>query len=176
MPSDPGLGALVPFLVRLLLMVFVWAPLATLVHELGHATAALLTGALSVQVRVGMVQERPGLKLQFGGLELLVRPFGWFYGYCQYGRSRQPVVSRWVWVTRAAGGPLASLALVAAMWLALSLGLSGFVWLHVACSDLAVCAGVQCLVSVVPQRYPETMGAYAGRASDGLLIWRALRG
>lgn len=154
-----------------LFVLFVGMPLLTLVHELGHGIAA----ALAVGGRVTIVQgPAPArLRVQVWRLDLRLRgpvgPHRLMVGWALWG----PHPDQRRHALAIAAGPFASAA---------SAGLLG--WgaaathggLRLGFLLLALEAAFQTLSTSVPCRYGRWFGSYAGEASDGLRIARALRG
>jgi hypothetical protein len=145
------------------------APLLTLLHELGHATAAaLLTRARATVVQGG----QPSLvRLSIWRLDFELRPaIGWWawFGYTRSEADTTP--ARRVLIL--AAGPLVSLlafVLLALLAGGLSFPASWFVW------AAAWGAGWQFLATALPIRYGRFFGPYSGMVSDGRRILELLR-
>jgi hypothetical protein len=127
-----------------------WAPVLVLLHELGHALAAIL--------------------LTDGDVELDVRGAGVLGGKVTYeaSRIRRPRDEAWI----AAAGPAVSLVLAVVLWLAW-LG-SGATSLVTIVGAGAFSATLQFFTSALPLRYGAGLGGPAD--SDGRVIWRVLTG
>lgn len=153
------------------LALLVGMPLLTLVHELGHGLAA----ALAVGGRVTIVQgPAPArLRLRVWRLDLrlrgLVGPHRVMVGWALWGPHPSPRRH----AIAIAAGPAASAVS------ALACGTGAFLVEGAArllLVLLGLAATLQTLSTSVPCRYGRWFGSYAGEASDGLRIARALRG
>jgi hypothetical protein len=127
-----------------------WAPLLVLLHELGHAFAAMA--------------------LTDGEVEIDMRGAGVLGGSVSYepARIRRPRDEAWI----AAAGPAVTLVAAAVLWLAW-LG-SGADSLVTILGAGAFTATLQLAISALPFRYGAGLGGPAD--SDGRAIWRILRG
>jgi hypothetical protein len=141
----------------------------TLLHELGHALAALGLGVRRVTVHVG----RPPARSRVLGrlelrLRLLNRPRWAWYGRIEASGE----VSTGRAVAATAAGPLVTAAVLASLLVA-----AAFVPWPPVLVVWVVAAAVtwQLLVTAIPMRYPRWFGPYAGRVSDGYRIVRLLR-
>lgn len=169
--------SLIVGLVAFVLLWFVVAPVLTLLHELGHAAAALMLTRRPVTVILGDCRHRPDLahvRGAWGRLAFRARlPSGWV-GFCD--RDDQALSSRRA-ATIVLSGPAASLALA----LELSVVANGLRDAPPLVQTVSVWAAfgalLQFLATIVPWRYPRWWGggAYGGIASDGLWAWRLLR-
>jgi hypothetical protein len=140
-----------------------WTWPLVILHELGHAVAALLlTGG---RVTVGVGDRREQLVLAAGRLELSLSPALAPGGECVIDPSALKVPKAEAWI--AAAGPLTSLA-AGVVLLAAALDGGGIV--------LATGAGaawLQTVLTAVPVRYGAGIGP---GESDGRAIWRILTG
>lgn len=140
--------------------------LGVLLHEMGHAVAALLVTRQSVSIQVGTSDRNVGLSL--GRLTVLLGLAGFRYGATRYDRSRESIgVQRWV----IAGGPLVSLCVT----VVLALGLGRFEpwsWIWIALFALFVANFRILIVSIWPIEYPSPDGSDEVWLSDGLDFWR----
>jgi hypothetical protein len=143
----------------------------TLLHELGHALAALALGVRRVIVTVG---HPPAWALELGRLELRIRLFNrprWAW----FGTIESPnddELSRGRAIAFLAAGPAASTAALIGLLVAAALVPWPpvlLVWVT------AVAVAWQLLVTAIPMRYPNWFGPYAGRVSDGYRIARLMR-
>jgi hypothetical protein len=153
------------------LVLLVGMPLLTLVHELGHGLAA----AILVGGRVTIVQGPAPARLRVRVWRLDVRlrgpvsPHRLMVGWAVWGPH--PDARRHAVAILA--GPLASALSAAACVAGAALTGGGSQLLLIL---LALEAGFQTLSTALPVRYGRWFGAYAGEASDGLRVARALRG
>lgn len=162
---------MIVFVGTVALALLVGMPLLTLVHELGHGiTAALLVGG-RVTIVQGPAPAR--LRLQVWRLDVRLRgpvaPHRVMVGWAVWGPH--PDARRHAVAILA--GPLAS-ALSAAGCVAGAVLVGGTPQLLLIL--LALEAGFQTATTALPVRYGRWFGAYAGEASDGLRVARALRG
>lgn len=157
------------FLFIALVLWFVVAPLLTLLHELGHAVAALTFTRSGVRIELGGVATP--FTRRFGRLTLVLRVGSGFAGY-YWTDGRAP--ERWQRIAIILAGPMTSLACTCLSFGMLA-GLNGppeevnalLFW----CGNGAA---VQFLVTVLPLRYPKWWAGYAGLASDGERLRREL--
>ncbi|HET8527534.1 MAG TPA: hypothetical protein VFL60_01390 [Gaiellaceae bacterium] len=153
------------------LALLVGMPLLTLVHELGHG----LVAAVAVGGRVTIVQgPAPArLRVRVWRLDLRLRgpvaPHRVMVGWAFWGPHSDPRRH----ALANAAGPLTSALSAAACGAGAYLtgGLGQLLLLL-----LGLAATLQTLSTSVPCRYGRWFGSYAGEASDGLRIARALRG
>jgi hypothetical protein len=150
---------------------FVAAPLLTLLHELGHVAAVVLSGG---RATVTQGREPSLLRFSMWRLDFRLRPLvdlgsAWF-GFFHYEGERASRARR---VLIIAAGPVTSLLAYLALALlasGLSYPVSWFVW------AAATGAGVQVLVTALPIRYGRMFGHYRGSVSDGRRILELARG
>jgi hypothetical protein len=140
----------VPDLLLFPLLALAWSPLLVLLHELGHAFAALA--------------------LSSGDVEIDMNGAGFFGGRATYepNRLRRPRDEALI----AAAGPAVTLVLAAVLWLAWAQ--SGADSLGTLLGVGALSATLQLFTSLLPVRYGAGLGGPAD--SDGRAIWRILRG
>ncbi len=154
--------------------VVVWLgvlPLLTLMHELGHAMAALALTGQPVAVQLG---RKPSIaKWRWGRVALGARfPINWV-GFCAVAHPDQVTRPTQVWIALA--GPLVSLLLLlVSSGAALALH-SGPMLLAQLSTLFATGALIQLVVTLAPLRYPSWWGAYAGKKSDGYRALELLR-
>jgi hypothetical protein len=149
----------VPSWLSLLLLSFAWAPPLVLLHELGHAFAALALTDGEVKIRM-----RPQYVFMLWG-ECVYEPHS----------LRSPRSEALI----AAAGPAVTLVITVALgWAALETTALGYYRGDFATQVLdvgALCAAGQLLLSALPLRYGRGLAAPAGE-SDGRVIWRILTG
>jgi hypothetical protein len=141
--------------IAFVLLWFAWTPVLLVVHELGHAFAALLL--TDGEVSIGM-RARP-------------MPMG----TCTYDPAclRRPRAEAWIM----AAGPAASLvAAIALFWGSLEAGLGATegAFTHVLLVGSG-CALMQFVVTALPVHYGEGI-VDGGADSDGRAMWRILTG
>jgi hypothetical protein len=142
-----------------MLLSVAWGPLLVLLHELGHAFAALALTDGEVKIRM-----RPGYALVVWG-ECIYEP----------ERVRTPRGEALI----AAAGPAVSLvAAVALGWAALETTPLGYHRGEFGTRVLdagAICAAGQLFLTALPLRYGAGLGPHGGE-SDGRAVWRILTG
>lgn len=148
----------------------VTVPALTLVHELGHALAGMMTTRGSVTAAIGT--GRKPFRMDIGRLGIELRPFSGFVGFCT--REQTSGSGRGEALFYVAGPLFSLISAVILGYLGTSaVEDSTLAQLFVSGSYGAL---VQLIVTVIPVRYPSWMGAYAGYLSDGAVILRCLRG
>jgi hypothetical protein len=131
-------------------LVFAWSPVLLLLHESGHAFAALA--------------------LTDGEVSMSLRGAGFLGGKVTYepARVRHPRDELWI----AAAGPSVTLAAAVVLWVAwLRTSTPELVTVT---SAGAWAASIQLMCSALPLRYGDGLGGPAD--SDGRAIWRILTG
>jgi hypothetical protein len=157
----------VMILLYVLLAWLVVAPVYTLLHELGHAAAALFLTDGPVDVQLGQWGWKRWRK--WGRLTIVVYlgP-GALWGVTLCGRWNAIPRNRKFWICL--GGPAASL-LVTGLLVRLAIIAD---WAHP--WPMLVAAGlVQLLVTIIPWRHPRWMGVMKGLPGDVLKAWRLVR-
>ena len=101
--------SIVSFLCFLIIVV----PVSMLVHELGHAFGAILIGAASVSIQLGI--GRKVLSLKFGKVRLTIRLIPWFGAYTK--SMLRAETSNLKGALIPAGGPIISMAVFAILLL-----------------------------------------------------------
>jgi hypothetical protein len=147
----------------LLLLIFVTYPVVSLVHELGHAGAALALLPGRVAITVGGHQ--PLVACDLGRMALAIHPVAlpWrFHATCAYEAPASRVESALI----ALAGPAASL--LTAIGLSNALARAGAGLLHDVLWTLTFCSLGAAIVNLVPF-------TFTNRPSDGALIVAALR-
>jgi hypothetical protein len=145
----------VPSWLSLLLLSLAWGPPLVLLHELGHAFAALAVTDGEVKIRM-----RPGHALLLWG-ERTYEPES-----VRTLRSEALIV---------AAGPAVTLVVAVALgWAAF--GAEGFYRLDFGVLQVgAICAAGQLFLTALPLRYGPGLGPSGGE-SDGRALWRILTG
>lgn len=156
-------------------------PVVTLLHELGHAVAARLAGAVAVEMYVGSYGEQAGAwRVALPGQITLWFKLGLWPlrgGLCdlRWNPARLPGVGRQVAVLLA--GPLASIALAVPL-LGAAFGLSLHGALKLVAVVFGVLAALDLLLNLLPLRLRlPAAGARGGEVaySDGYQLGRLLR-
>lgn len=159
--------------VAFLLVLFFIYPLVVLLHELGHAIAALALASGPVTIKMGdWRREHPLFVRRVGRLTLQwYRLPGWS-GRCSADDiGDASVVGRIVFYL---GGPLVSLLTAIAAYLVMfNLESGGFLW--AVFQTIGNFALATLLLTIVPMRYPAWWGPYAGSRSDGANIMAQIR-
>ena len=133
-----------------ILLATAWAPLLVLLHELGHALAAMT--------------------LTDGDVSIHMRGAGLFGGAVEYEPAALRHGRGEAWI--AAAGPVVTLVAAVILWVAWRD--SGAESLVTVLGAGAFSATLQLFTSVVPFRYGAGLGGPAD--SDGRVIWRVLTG
>ncbi|OUW18680.1 MAG: hypothetical protein CBD18_02275 [Opitutales bacterium TMED158] len=140
--------------------------LGVLVHELGHASVALLATKQRVAAQVGTSHRYVSWEL--GRLRLKLGIAGFRYGATRYDRDGESLrVQRWVIL----GGPLASLLVTVSLGLSLQ-RFEVWSWLWLALFALFIANFRILIVSLWPIEYPAPDGSGEKWLSDGLDFWR----
>jgi len=159
-------------IVAILIILFVWGPIVTFIHELGHAFNALLITRQPVYVQLGKMPRR--YRFGIGQLRFEMGPT-WnpillSTGICTWQSAR---LGHWGHIFILLGGPLASwhqLLLYGSM--AYYWGDSFGGWMMQLASWMALSS---LTLTIIPMRYPKWWGYYGGTRSDGLAIVHRLR-
>ena len=151
-------------------LTLLWVPPLVLLHELGHAAAAIGATEDRVTAHVGRGPELVAFSL--GRCRVSIGPLLLPGGHCEYDPSRLRRGRDEAWIALA--GPLTSLlAAVTLTVLALAAETSPVVSSVFVAG--AMCAAGHAVMSALPIRYGIGSGA-AGGDSDGLAAWRILTG
>ncbi len=139
--------------------------LGVLMHELGHAIAALIVTRQSIRVKVGTGEGLFGFSA--GRLQVSLGLAGFRYGSTEYERGRESIgAQRFVIV----GGPLMTLALTcglaASLWQFEAWG-----WIWIALFGFFVANFRILFVSLWPIRYTAPDGSGEVWLSDSLDFW-----
>jgi hypothetical protein len=171
-----GLGRDIEMIGLVSIIIF-WAaivPLITLIHNLGHAAAALaLVPEHGVVVRLG---SDPKISLvRRGRLEVLLQPWSGWVG--RWGWTAGVVEARrahFVWIMLA--GPLASILAALLFGVVKSMFAAGPLFMRDLAQAGMVAAIIQFAASILPVTYPSWLIGYSDMWSDGLRLWRCLAG
>lgn len=156
------------FFLLFLLPVTIIFPMVILIHELGHAFAALLLTKENVIVIIGdsKVKDNPpkfSISWRWGRLRYVILPFR-YYGFCNVKFMMEP---RYIPILISAAGPIASLLLSLLMWLIAVKFPSQNETVNLLLKGVALYSLWLFIVSAIPIRYPSWWGAMRGRFSDG---------
>lgn len=158
------------WVLRVAVFWLVTVPLLTLVHELGHAVAGLLTTGGWVRAAIG--SGRKPWTLHPGRLTIELRLFSGFVGFCNREENAGSSLGEALFY---AGGPFLSLVSAVALSILSRASPDGSLLEQVL--EAGIFAALwQLVVTLVPVRYPSWMGSYAGYLSDGAMILRLIRG
>lgn len=154
--------------------VAIWAigaPIVTLLHELGHASAALLLTDGTARVWTGTRNRDP--RFRIGRLRVSITPRPGFTGFYSFDA---PAHSRLAQALNILTGPLLSLLITIVAFGSGFVGQIADTWLgETLVVVLGFAAAWQLLVTAIPMRYPAGWGEYAGVASDGLRLAHLFR-
>jgi hypothetical protein len=142
------------------------SPCHTLVHELSHGLAARAFGGRDVTVRIG--GDPPRLHLSLAGVAVVLHPWPPWLGRTTWAHD----LGNRAGVIVASTGPLVSL-LLALGGGAAAAATDG--WARRLTSTASIYAFWGFVLTAVPWRYPGSWRRFGGSASDGYLIYRALR-
>jgi len=167
--SVPGL----PYVLAAILLIWIFQPLVTFMHELGHAIPALFLSNGKIVIRLGMNKNfRWKRTLDFGSRLAVILYFR------NFRTGSTEFDSQVKWYVRLAillGGPLVS------MFLSLLAGRSLFFptselfpWMQVLWVSWFCCNFLTFLRSVIPIRLQPTQNDPLGAPSDGLQIYQVL--
>ena len=166
----PADAEALPWLVALWLGVWALRPIATFIHELGHALPALAFTKAEVEVRIGESFAKPLMVLGRLGFAWSFRSsFSGFTGYERESLKKAPLS------TVILGGPIAS---------GLACGLGGLgtlsatdpIWWRISAAAFLCANGIVFLRSAIPVTLRPTEQFPDGPPSDGLDLWKTLRG
>ena len=166
----PAGAEALPWLAALWLGVWVLRPIATFIHELGHALPALAFTKAEVEVRIGESFEKP--LTNFGSLG-----FAWsfrssFTGFTGYQRSNLGKAPLSVIIL---GGPIAS-GLACGVGVLGTLSTTDPIWWRISAAAFLCANGIVFLRSAIPVTLRPTEQFPDGPPSDGLDLWKTLRG
>ena len=133
-------------------------PIATLLHELGHATPQLIAGH---KVEVALGNSEKAKVVQIGNLTLSVSSFSMNVGFASITKQGGKSLQAWSLVM----GPLTSLLLCLSLYFTNSNQLPYI-------ASYVINFGVyfslaQFVMTALPIYYPSAFGAYEGMPSDG---------
>jgi hypothetical protein len=148
-----------------LLYIFLWSPILTFFHELGHAFWVLIFTEDDVVIEIGD-RKRDGKKFKFNRVTVYIRNIygGGFTYWNVIPESKFKEVLTYL------GGPLASL-LTIIVGLIINYNIEIF-WIQEVFSGAIWCAIAQFIATILPIEY--NYGDYKGSKSDGLRILEVL--
>ena len=147
---------------------FVGPPMLTLIHELGHATAALVFTTDRVLITLG---DGSHWQQSIGRLTVQASLFSGAVGFVDL----EGELTQWQAITMALSGPAVSLGLCIGAFLALVLTpITG--WKEILLFGISLFTGIQFLLIIIPMHYPSWWSdAYVGTPSDGYRALQQLR-
>ncbi len=140
-------------------------PIYLLLHEIGHGIGAVVTSKSDVHIFLGLANKHNKENFRIGRFRFHIR---WAYiGFVYWDKSLDKRQSMYA----LAGGPVMSLLLAF---------LFGFLSFYVVefrqfFGWSATYNLIQFIVTIIPVKYPQWMGAYGGLSSDGLQLVQTLR-
>jgi hypothetical protein len=165
----PADAEVLPWLVALWLGVWALRPIATFIHELGHALPALAFTKAEVEVRIGESFAKPLSVLgRFGFACSFRSSFTGFTGYERESLKKAPLSAVIL------GGPLAS-GLACGFGVLGTLSTTDPVWLRISAAAFLCANGIVFLRSAIPVTLRPTAQFPDGPPSDGLDLWKTLR-
>jgi hypothetical protein len=166
----PAAAEALPWLAALWVGVWVLRPIATFIHELGHALPALAFTKAEVEVRIGESFAKPLTVLGRLGFAWSFRSS--FTGFTGYQRERLGQAALSVVIL---GGPIASgVACGFGVWGTLST--TDPIWWRISATAFLCANGIVFLRSAIPVTLRPTEQFPDGPPSDGLDLWKTLRG
>ena len=166
----PAGGEALPWLAALWAGVWLLRPFATFIHELGHTLPALALTKEEVELRIGESFAKP--LASFGRLG-----FAWsfrssFTGFTGYERERLGKMALSVVIL---GGPIAS-GLACGVGVLGTLSTTNPIWWRISAAAFLCTNGIVFLRSAIPVTLRPTEQFPDGPPSDGLDLWKTLRG
>ena len=165
----PAGAEALPWLAALWVGVWVLRPIATFIHELGHALPALAFTKAEVEVRIGESFAKPLTNAGRLGFAWSFRSsFTGFTGYQRSNLGKAPLSGIIL------GGPIAS---------GLACGVGGLgtlsatdpIWWRISAAAFLCANGIVFLRSAIPVTLRPTEQFPDGPPSDGLDLWKTLR-
>lgn len=142
-------------------------PLCTLMHEVGHGIAAVMSSRATAHVHLGRLSDPDKRRFNIGRLHFHLK---WsYYGFC----SSKGEMDKKQRITNIIGGPLVSLLM--AIGFGLMLPLASNLDVQTLLSATASFCAISFLVTAAPVKYPRWMGSYSGHPSDGLQVLHLLK-
>jgi hypothetical protein len=165
----PAGAEALPWLAALWLGVWVLRPIATFIHELGHALPALAFTKAEVEVRIGESFAKPLMALgRFGFAWSFRSSFSGFTGY------QRETLGKGALSGIILGGPIAS-GLACGLGGLGTLSASDPIW-RISAAAFLCANGIVFLRSAIPVTLRPTEQFPDGPPSDGLDLWKTLRG
>ena len=161
-----------PYVLAIFLLIWIFQPLATLLHEAGHAIFAYLSTTSPVLIRLGTKKSCPEKCLKLGSRISIIFNMGDFRsGSTEFENQR----GRLVKILILLGGPLFSVFQVITSGFFLFFSDTKLTpWLEVAWVSWFCCNLQMFLRSVIPVHLRPTKDAPDGPLSDGLQIFQLL--
>jgi hypothetical protein len=159
-----------PWLAALWVGVWMLRPVATIIHELGHALPALAFTKAEVEVRIGESFTKPLKVLGRFGFALSFRSS--FTGFTGYPRQR---LGKTVLSGIILGGPIAS-GVACGLGFLGTLSATDPIWWRISAAAFLCANGIVFLRSAIPVTLRPTEQFPDGPLSDGLDLWKTLRG
>ncbi|MGB0383903.1 MAG: hypothetical protein ACPGWR_03685 [Ardenticatenaceae bacterium] len=153
-------------IINLLILWLIILPLATFIHELGHALAALIVTSSDVTIQLGT--DKNALRFHCRRLTIILKLGTGFVGCVWVTKTDQLTPSQLIPIYLA--GPLASI---------LSSLLFGFVYSTLITERPLLIFAYACfwqfIATIIPIRYPRWWWGYSGYASDGLRLVQTIK-
>ncbi|WP_189443552.1 site-2 protease family protein [Salinicola rhizosphaerae] len=147
---------------------FILMPLATFLHELGHAALPLL---MDKPVKIVMGNANFVWRFSLRNLEVKSSIFPFYKGHCYW----ENVDSIWLQVMILSAGPLTSLASAVALYWLMNHGPSSEIFDYGIRFCFWFCL-IQFFMTAIPWQYPSFFPGYTAQSSDGYQIFRLLHG
>jgi hypothetical protein len=166
----PACAEALPWLAALWVGVWMLRPIATFIHELGHAFPALAFTKTEVEVRIGESFAKPLMVLGRLGFAWSFRSS--FTGFTGYPRE---TLSKAALSGIILGGPIAS-GLACGFGVLGTLSATDPIWWRISAAAFLCANGIVFLRSAIPVTLQPTKQFPNGPPSDGLDLWQTLRG
>ena len=166
----PAGAEALPWLAALWAGVWLLRPVATVIHELGHALPALTLTKEEVELRIGESFGKPLANLGRLGFAWSFRSS--FTGFTGYERERLGKMALSVVIL---GGPIAS-GLACGLGVLGTLSTTDPIWWRISAAAFLCANGIVFLRSAIPVTLRPTEQFPDGPPSDGLDLWKTLRG
>ncbi|WP_160648006.1 site-2 protease family protein [Chengkuizengella marina] len=150
-------------LVTFILIITVYAPIATFIHELGHAFVALFNTNKEINIKLG--KGTRSLNMTLGRIKVMIYPFSGWSGitYVEHFKNLNYKIIFYL------SGPIFSIVLSLTCYKLLDMTSNMYI-LNYSLKQIMVCSLLQFLLTIIPMRYNNFTGGGYATKSDGLRI------